>query len=827
MSHNNLYDNAKPTRDKNESVYRNNFAVSHRHRGSYGIGKWYPVFTRMLQPNETLHVDPYVDLELDPFMHKLFNGMTAVFRWYKVPLRILQTNFKKMYATPIGVPSDVVNPYLVLSDKPRKGDLLDHLGIPVVCHSKKPSWHFQPIRKYTDDVAFDGSGSPVSLNSYVPCLYRNLDFGLPTDIEGKIGNVPCAMPIWMGSATVPTADEMASKYDSLLHLLQVGLANRSTADYQRDAICWMTSTPLPRNLQKAEGSNGYNFQVKRAFDVNISSSGAASGIRLFFYQGDSWASARYLTSCDILMAATSFSSNKLDIQLDAEHPATTIRTGYICYRIPDETVEFLNLAQNNGSIFIVGTRLTPISPASVATPRKALLQHCPLSLYGGGTVDSKEAYSVTPGIYDDYGVLVKNEVTSGDTSCFMGADASRRLNAWFARAYRACYNADLRDKVLDPFCPAVNPHDASNSTTPYMDRCVENMDDGPDIDTPLVLERCSWSEDIFNGSLPTPNMVTDRPLVGVRVNDSSLMTADLNYTTHSASGSGDSGVITLSYDANHKVTGIQKYENFDANNITLDTLNDMITVGICLEDLKTAKALTEWAVTNYKQGRFSWRQYVGAHYGTYPDGVEENFPTLLMTDTVKLNEWEVINSALTDASPLGVRGAMGNIQGGHKQVVVYANEPCIVMGLMAITIDNCNVDALSRQFYTFEREDFPDPKFSTIGMQPILNREVAPLLCKTPQQALGIMGYNGQYRWMTESHDTIAGVYNSEKSNEMMVRLLNGLPELGVEYKTINSDELTNPFAGGKITDDHIFGSFFFKSVLTTWLPQRPVQQVM
>lgn len=814
MSH--LYDNAKPRAEKAD-INRNPFDISKMHHASYGLGKIYPIYARMLQPHETLHISPSMQLDLDSMAHTLKNRLTAFVRWYKVPLRILVSDFKQFYASDPLKPSGYTLPYISRTNPVSVGSLLNHMGVPAVVHSTASQFEAVPLWLPENDLAYN-SGKPQRFSAYCNTIYRNLDGAYVTSSTDKALGISCIRPLWL-----PTTIGVPLKLSghSFLDLLMLGSVTRQTitsSTSKNSPLLWPVTSPIPHPITKVGSQNQPNFAITRAM---TSSSGA--DIELHFFFGSSWADAVHFHDCSPTKIADV--NQTRTVALDSDHPETTIGLVRSTFKIADSDVDVINDYLLQGQVYFMMSRRAKVTSSSAQ--RNKLLTNCSLSLYGGTSGESKVAYDFTPGLVGNFEILTKLETCTTNNTCFNGNNPALRLSALFPRTYRAIYNGCLRDKVRDPFCPAVNPADPSTSTIPYLDRCVENLAMGADTTTPLDFEYCYWDEDYINGCLPSPTMLTNRPLVGVRVAEDST-SAKLTYSATPSGSAEESGTIelSLSNDGTQKITGITQYQNFDANHVCLESMNEAIKIGISLDDIRSIKAITEWASKNWRSGRFSYRQFVGAHYGCFPDGVDENFPTYLGGSDIKVSEWEVINSSTSNdenAVPLGQRGAMGQFSGSLSDIHVSTDEPCIVMGLMWFKCNNAMVDSLNRTWYVSDRCDFPTPEYAELGTSAVLMREVAPLHATDPTE---VWGYNRAYGFMTEEHDTMAGEYCTSRDGEIMVRRLTAKPQLNVEFTTLNPNELTSCFTSGT-ADDHIYGHIFFDAKLTTWLSQKPNALIM
>ena len=147
MSHKQLYDNAKPSDSADVNIERNMFDLSKKHFATYGLGKIYPMYTRLLQPNETIKITPTIKLDLEPMAHEIRNRLTAHIMFASVPVRTVWKDYNAFIQTnDITKSSEYIMPYLSRSSSPvTVGSLLNHMGAPAVAHVDGEEWLDMPI----------------------------------------------------------------------------------------------------------------------------------------------------------------------------------------------------------------------------------------------------------------------------------------------------------------------------------------------------------------------------------------------------------------------------------------------------------------------------------------------------------------------------------------------------------------------------------------------------------------------------------------------------------------------------------------------------------
>lgn len=787
--------------------------VSQKHCASYDFGLIYPCYHRFTHPNETVVIKPSMHFDFEPMNHQIRNRVRAHFRAFYVRDRALWSNHRNfiMQDKTKGT-SAYVHPYISRTGAVVSGGLLDHLGVPCVAHSVEPVMHGQSIAPLELDVV-DGSADMVSarFSALENVVYRQVRNG---DFHQVFGSDAVGAQATSMGHPWPKSSDLPVRLSAVLN----------TTPYvntwaNSDSKVWIFNSPLQYDLVKTSLVHSVNF----GFDFIRGTYGfSGHKYQVAFYMGTSPLSAFLIGFADLTLTASTLVDSASDSNFDG------MPLEYHLYRfsfaLPDSLVEAVNVARLNGPVYPV-VRVISASSSGVIHPE--------FGHRGTGSVfytdSEKSAVDVTPGPVGDYYYLSEGDALSIDTSRFDGSTLGFRLNALPVRAYRAIYNSNFRYLELDPFCPAVNPHDSDTSTVPYVDRYVENLDDGADTDTPLELERARYAEDVYNGCLPSPTMMADRPLVGATLSADAL-SADLTYAADPDGGTSETGKISLSLDgsSDQKITGITAHQGFDANHVTVESLKDAIKIGISLQDLQNVKSLTKWYEANYKGGRFSYYGFMHAHFGKGIAFDEKLKPEPLGGFDCDLTEFDVLNNAAPSAdggAPLGTLAAVGKFDAKKGTIECYSDEHGQIMCVVWFSLDNNMVDALNRQWFAQLPEDYPTTEFVDLGTQAMRVKEVAPLLADTsdPEE---IFGYNGVYYYMREAHDTIAGEFNTQRIDELMIRKMTGKPALNYDFYTINPDTLTNIFASRRHTDK-IYGHWRFDVKLTTWLPQRPNAQII
>lgn len=799
-------------------VNRNTFSRSHRHYATYNFGKIYPIYARSIHANETLTIKPAMLFDMVPTNHKIRNNITAHVRFFYVPLRTLWQNYQSFSMQDKTKNStDFVHPYLsragqVLNEQ---GSLLNHMGIPAVAHAAGSHWMLNTF--YTaDSLVQKLNGQTVDLRTWFTVACRNIANGgdcHPVDttvFDPALTQFVRAMR-WRGSIPFNFADFLD---------MNPYIASPTKNDCQ----IFFSTTPMPKDISYDE--NHYFMKMPHV----SSASDISSNWDIVLYSGSDILNSRIIGSFPL--TAVRVAGDTYAYNFDGEHTVSAAtHYEFFKFKIPSGLTQsvveesFNALVSSQDKVFAVIVR----SPATSTAFRAEEFACCGLSVLA--TEESEKiTYSYSSGYYEGLWFYTDRvEQVASDTR-FDGSNASYRLNALFARAYRAIYNGYFRNRTLDPFCPAVNPHDSSDSTIPYVDRYVENLDDGADTDTPLELEYCRFDEDYYSGCLPSPTMMNNRPLVGVTYQKDVDNTALLRYVDNADPT--DTGNITVIVDnatgpaTNAKVTGISSHEGFDPSSFTIETLKDAIRVGINLDDLRNVQALTRWYEATYKAGRFSWGDFMAAHFGVMPKYNARLCPELLMACDMALQEYEVINStspSTPDGVPLGAHGGVGRMNGDCDTVRCFSDEDAIVMGVVYFTCNNAMTDAINREWFRALPGDYPATEFADLGMQPVLKREVAPLITQNPTD---IFAYQRVYGDLLESHDTVAGEFCNELRDELMVRQMTGEPTLSQEFLTMTPEDFTNCFVE-PVSADKFYGSWLFDETTCIWLSQRPNQVIL
>lgn len=403
-------------------------------------------------------------------------------------------------------------------------------------------------------------------------------------------------------------------------------------------------------------------------------------------------------------------------------------------------------------------------------------------------------------------------LSSEDSSSpFVGVDPELKINALPFRMYEMIYNYHFRNSAVDPLVI---------DGTPYYNKFLTNDADGADSTTPLDFKQAMFEPDIFTTCLPSPQLGY-APLVGITFNS-----GDSSAVLHMQPESGDAYDVEVSVGGDSDALAINNYADV-ADRPTIKRLQEMINIGISINDLRNASALQRWCERRNKSGLI-YHDYVFEMFGTHaPDG--DHFPEYLGGYTQSVNVGKIENQAMTANAKLGEFAGTANCVGQAEEINVFCPEQSYIMGIMYFTVTPTYSQQLPAHLVKRDLLDYFNPQFINIGLQPVYNYQIAPLQADdTPGNGLrDVFGFNRPYADYVQRLDEVHGDFRKESmQNFLLQRQYGTMPHLNASFLNINSQDLTDVFAV-QLDSDKIYGQIYFDVKATLPIPRFMTPQIL
>lgn len=382
-----------------------------------------------------------------------------------------------------------------------------------------------------------------------------------------------------------------------------------------------------------------------------------------------------------------------------------------------------------------------------------------------------------------------------------------KLSAFPFRAYEAIYNAYVRNIKNNPF--------KKNGVAVYNEWIT--TDEGGRDTTKYDLFRANWYSDMFTTALPSPQQ-GKAPLVGL--------------TTYSETKSLDNGheVTEMKYalvDEDGKRYKVQ----FESNDVELKSVSyselnenvqlapyslvNPVTSGISINDFRNVNAYQRYLELNQFRG-YSYKEIVEGRFD-----VNVKFDALQMPEYLGGFTRDIQMSSVTQTTEIrndgSYSGALGSQSGlaysssSSENISVFADEACIVMGIMYVVPIPIYSQSLPKFFTYRDRLDYFNPEFDHIGYQPIENLEITPIQqwLKDKSQMHNTFGYQRPWYQYCQKNDRACGIFRTELRNFLINRVFSDVPQLGASFTTVDESEVNDVFSVTE-TSDKIFGQVYF-----------------
>lgn len=804
-------------------VNRNTFDRSRNRLATYNFGYIYPFLTMRVHPNQSYRIRPTGLFKLLPTISELTTQVKLNVAAFYGRNRTLWRNFKPFIMQDKAKSTNQYpHPFISRSENfCRVGSLAQHLGVASVSYGRS---NFSSIcRPFSGNVSFVregiifrnlaediyyGSGSLNSdyLRDYdVKVLYRSTDNWEARDLSAEF---ECTLPLSL-PVDVSTTD----------YVLKTPFAENFPQTYSGNHCHALVFQPMTDYLADFVSGNSFVFHhIRRVLPgttqpVSNVTQNVVFHLDFFSLESGNLGRCKKIYSC----VFTSYSAtNQRSIEVVFKDSVVTVFLQDINLPLSESVTLAIQQCQSKyGNIIpVLSIQKSPNESDSF------VMQH---GYYAGSlepyVSDDKPYYGVRPGFYGSMHYPSTQDVSTDGYSPFVGSVPSQGINALPFRFYEAIYNSHFRDRVINPF---------RIDGVVQVDNYVTNNGDGADSTTPVDLKVCNYESDYFNDCVPSPqgNMF-DQPLVGITVAEQ----PDVAILHYSDGGTNYDVEVSLSGSGN--MTGVNAYSQ-DANHHTIDILKDAISYGINLHDLETVRAATKWYEATYRKGRFSYDDFIGAHFGKVPQHDEMMPPEFLGAYTTSLDTMSVINNSASGDVALGASTGLGQFslgRDGTHDFECFCDEDGFIMLVCWFSVVPTYSQSMEKFWFASHQADYATPEFADLGCEPVLNREIAPLQCDWSNSdpdsaALGTFGYQRIYGDMIASLDDSVGLYTTnEMSSYVLNRLFDGVPKLGQDFRSLKPEDLTNVFVQSN-DKDKIYGVWHCDVQTKVWLSQKPNAQI-
>lgn len=418
------------------------------------------------------------------------------------------------------------------------------------------------------------------------------------------------------------------------------------------------------------------------------------------------------------------------------------------------------------------------------------------------------------------GTVFSGDVQKGlstiDFHFFVGSDSAidytgsyfDNISALPFRAYESIYNSFYRDQRNNPY--VVNGVQDPNV---YLPTTAGGMDN-----TVYELRYRNWEQDFLTSAVPSPQQGA-APLVGITStgvatfdSDGTPVTVQLN-----TADDGDT-VVSAQLDGSEPSAVVQ-------------SVVDLATQGISINDFRGVNALQRWLETNVRRG-LKYKDQLMSHYGVDASYAELDMPEFLGGLSQYVNIDQINNMTETDtSSPLGSYAGQASLVGSSKHPVDrYFDEHGYIIGILSIVPVPTYSQLMPKHFLKNDPLDYFFPEFGHIGYQPIPYKEVCPLQATVYDVDLdSTFGYQRAWYDYLANVDEVHGEFRTTLSQFLLGRVYKTVPSLNEEFLTVHPDQLNDVFTVSEIDGQPvspILGQIYFDIKMKRKIPRYGIPRL-
>lgn len=715
---------------------RNSFDMSHRNNLSLPVGLLVPDLVQDVTAGDSLELDAAFAFNFLPMIYPVQTPIRINQYFFYVRYRNTWDNFKDFRYGN----KECVHPYL---DRPasffKTGGLADYMGIPTTIS--------------------------VGDTGYVSVIF---DHDPSSDLRTGHSNAPLHIHSGSGSGSLGLDPLVMSSADLVSALPWFALESLVSSAAQGNAsIVDIPYSSLFNPVFSLGYWNTFSLRIN-----NISHNFAATNVHdplLVFNCAQSLVEELSLADPVYLIASSDDGTDSkiltqpLVVELDALD-ATTLSINNNSSPSVADTLNALLESYGHYNLSIVFYGVNKLD---------GTLQYCRTSPRAAQYIQAVEPMDI--GDHPELNPFIKHDGEDSPTL---------KINALPFRAYEQIYNSYFRNERVEPFMKSGEVEYNDFGTT---------YEDGADT-TPYHMFNRNWELDVLTSCLPSPQQGT-APIVGVDSRHITFSDGERQY--HFAYQTGDNGELVA--DGAH----------FDETNVPGQVRNaavDLIANGFTIESLREANAMQLWLEKNYRRG-LRYRDQLKSHTGIDLDWDELELPEFLGGFSHYVDVSSVTASASTEEAVLGdIAGQAAAFKKANHRISHFFREDGVVIGLICITPQPVYSQILPKFYLRTSALDYQNSEFSHLGMQGVPYKEVAPL--QMYQEMLNggsrtmesVFGYNRPNYDMVSRYDEVHGLLRTTDRDFVMMRIFDGVPELGASFIHCQGQHLNDVFT---VTDPH------------------------
>ena len=705
------------TLDVNNQIKVNTFDWSHANNLTTQVGRVTPIFCELVPSKSSVRINPRMGLQFMPMVFPIQTRMKARIAFFKYPLRALWSGYRDFVGN---FRQDLEEPYINLntSSKLKKmastGSLGDYLGLPTTIFGSY------------------GQGAVAFLN---------------TGVLRCPGNKAGGDPDYTMFESLPIQN--SDQYYSFVSKYSATVDQAGISSIQVPAPASASSSSFIEfgySLAKVAVDIDDTFNASKRFCLKVSYDNLTNPTQSLI--------DAFVNKLTGFVVKDNNNNTRFDLQVTSSLFNAKTNMVEVYFSLPEEFVKYV--PEHIGETFdfhvyynvieSLGRKISGSTTSWIYTFHRDVVFSSDSDRISHVT-SSGFAYSAPQGLkfsYQFYDYADSPADLTLATSPYYSSvgdnnDKQIKISAYAFRAYEGIYNAYIRDNRNNPYY--VNGQVQYNQWIPTYDGGLD--------DNIYELHYANWERDFLTTAVQSPQQGT-APLVGITtytetVND---VLADGTAVTRELSKLAlvdeDGKKYALSWESDgESLTGVE-YTELD-NGVKMRqprSLVDVAMSGISISDLRNVNAYQKFLELNMRKG-YSYRDIVEGRFD-----VKVRYDELLMpeffggfTRDIDMHaisqsvDQNLAKGAETYAGALGSQSGIAGVRGDSNQTIeCFCDEESIVMGVLIITPTPVYTQLLPKHFTYRGLLDHYQPEFNHIGFQPILYKEVCPVLSITRSQ---------------------------------------------------------------------------------------------
>lgn len=758
----------KPNRNVFPKTYESNLTTK--------FGQIIPAFCRPVMIGETVKIDPQMNFNFLPLVFPIQNRVRASLSFYYVRNRNL---WKDWMDFQFKMKDGLVPPYHVFREETyrellRVGGLLDHLGVPVVLHGDYDVVVGTPPLTYLgkDGYSYD----PITGTWSKSVTFQTLNTTPNITYTGQNGNVVIyeASTAFVEGQYAEDAVQLRLFKRPIAVSKQIKFNVTRSSDGDTDVLLLCNRyVQADVTISRSAGTDDKEDLVTSATPTR-SSQGTANtrqnGGTVSRRGGQTSTDTSVQTSVRVVSTQTFKSDNVVETCL-----------------VKFSDVSSVNSYDNGMNIFEILGYVTV--PDSID-----FLYDYDLEI----PVNVKEAFG-TLGVPLSELALHSLPFPFMDSGDLVDDDNKLHISSMPARAVESIYNAFIRNETNNPFML---------NGQPEYNKYLRSVEGGADSEFYPLYKR-NWQDDCFTTALHSPQHGV-APLVGLRSSESDPGSITLPVVFENSDGTITQLGLQTDYDG--FVTAVTTpYANDEYTRTLAKALMDGVTnFGMSINDFRNVNSYQRWLENNVRKG-YKYPDQIKAHTGVSVKYNILDMPEYIGGMSRDMNVNTVVQTTENDYGNLGDFSGQAWIEGNMEHSIEhFCDEEGFIIGLLSVDPVAPYSQVIPKYLLRENAFDYYSHEFGKIGMQPILNREIAPLQSYYEGNSEEVFGYQRAWYDSLDGLSEVHGKFRTDFRNFIINRTFESVPQLGEDFLTMSDDDINNVFYVDD-GEDKILGQILFR----------------